>query len=53
MDLRALPWCSQLPVAVEVAIPVEPAAKAGLCVGLGKLGDVGFIKPMRQGQVGA
>src|SRR6266851_8930340 len=48
MDLRALPWRGQFPVAIDVAIPVEPAAEAGFLVGLGEIGEVGFAKPIRQ-----
>ena len=36
MDLRALPRRGQFPVAVDVAVPVEPAAEAGFLVGLDK-----------------
>src|SRR5258708_12296201 len=53
MDLGALPWRGQFPIAVEVTVPVQPAAKAGFFVGVGEISDVGFIQPMRQGQVGA
>ena len=38
MDLGALPGRGQFPVAVDVAVPVEPAAKAGLLVGRRELG---------------
>ena len=34
VDLRALPRRGQFPVAVDVAIPVQPAAEAGLSVDL-------------------
>src|SRR5712671_5748126 len=48
MDLGALPRRRQLPVAVEVAVPVQPAAKTGFAVGLSEIGDVGFADPIRQ-----
>ena len=48
MDLRVLPGCGQFPVAVDVAIPVEPAAEAGIPVGLAEAGEVGFTEPIRQ-----
>src|SRR5258707_3304755 len=53
MDLRALPWRGQLPVTVDITVPVQPAAEAGLPVGLGEISEVGFAKPMRQRAVGA
>src|SRR5260370_9041254 len=53
MDLRALPWRCQLPVAVDITVPVQPAAEAGLPVGLGKISEVGFAEPRRQRAVGA
>src|SRR6266566_6680585 len=53
MDLRALPWRGQFPVAVDVAVPVQPAAEAGLSVGLGEISEVGFAEPMRQRAIGA
>src|SRR5947199_7909106 len=53
MDLRALPWRGQFPVAVDVAVPVQPAAEAGLSVGLGEISEIGFAEPMRQRAIGA
>src|SRR6266849_10269979 len=53
MDLRALPWRGQFPVAVDVAVPVQPAAEAGLSVGLGEISKVGFAKPIRQRAIDA
>src|SRR6266403_5968003 len=53
MNLRALPWRGQLPVAVDVAVPVQPAAEAGLPIGLGEINEVGFPEPMRQRTIGA
>ena len=53
VDLRVLPRRGQFPVAVDVAIPVEPAAKAGFPVGLGEIGEVGLAEPIRQRPVGA
>src|SRR6478609_11060570 len=53
MDLRALPWRGQLPVPVDITVPVQPAAEAGLPVGLGEISEVGFAEPMRQRPVGA
>src|SRR6266849_3421353 len=53
MDLRALPWRGQFPVTVDVAVPVQPAAEAGLSVGLGEISEVGFAEPMRQRAIGA
>jgi hypothetical protein len=53
MDLRALPRRRQFPVAVDVAVPVQPAAEAGRSVGLGEVGEVGFAEPVRQRPVGA
>src|SRR6266516_3923013 len=53
MDLRALPWRGQFPVAVDIAVPVQPAAEAGLSVGLGEVSEVGFAEPMRQRAIGA
>src|SRR5436190_23456116 len=48
MDLRTLPGRRQFPVAIEVAIPVEPAAEAGFCVGFGEVGKVSLVEPFRQ-----
>src|SRR6202011_113459 len=48
MDLRALPRRGQFPVAIDVAVPVEPTAEAGFLVGLGEISEVGFAKPIRQ-----
>src|SRR5260370_35342094 len=53
MDLRALLWRCQLPVAVYITVPVQPAAEAGLPVGLGEINEVGFPEPMRQRAIGA
>src|SRR6267154_5290366 len=53
MDLRALPWRGQLPVTVDITVPVQPAAEAGLPVGLGEISEIGFAEPMRQRAVGA
>ena len=47
MDLRTLPWRRQVPVAIEIAIPVQPAAKAGFAVDLGEGGEVGLGQPVR------
>src|SRR5436853_7573531 len=48
MDLGVLPGRRQLPVAVDVAVPVEAAAKAGFFVGLCEIGQIGFAQPGRQ-----
>jgi hypothetical protein len=48
MDLRALPWRGQFPVAIDVAVPVEPAAEAGFLVGFGEIAEVDFAEPIRQ-----
>src|SRR5471030_887777 len=48
MDLRVLPRRGQFPVAVDVTVPVEPAAEAGIPVGLAEAGDIGFTEPIRQ-----
>ena len=48
VDLRALPRRGQFPVAVDVAVPVEPAAKAGLSVDVCERGEVGLGQPVRQ-----
>src|SRR5258708_39893404 len=53
MDLRALPWRGQFPVAVDVAVPVEPATEAGFPVGRAEIGQVGFAEPIRQRPDGA
>src|SRR6202022_255680 len=53
MDLRALPRRGQFPVAVDVAVPVEPATKARFPVGLAKIRQVGFAEPIRQRPDGA
>src|SRR5260370_5422963 len=47
MDLRTLPARGQFPVAVDVAIPAEPATKAGFFVGLAEISEVGFAEPIR------
>src|ERR1700716_945560 len=52
MDLRAVPWRSQFPIAVDVAVPIEPAAKARLLVGFDEINVVGFAQPTRQRSVG-
>jgi hypothetical protein len=41
-DLRAVEWRGQFEVAVDVAIPVEPAAKAAALIGGGEYVDVGL-----------
>ena len=51
MDLRALPGRGQFPVAVDIAVPVQPAAKTGFLVGFGKRCDVGLGDPVRQRQI--
>src|SRR3981081_3242671 len=48
MDLRAWPRRGQFPVAVDVTVPVEPAAETGLPVGLAEISQVGFAEPIRQ-----
>ena len=48
MDLRALPRSGQFPIAVDVAVPVEPTAKAGGSVRLDEMRKVGFVEPRRQ-----
>ena len=48
VDLGALPRRGQFPIAVDVAIPVEPAAKTGLSVDVREIGDVGLGQPIRQ-----
>src|SRR4249919_3561542 len=48
MDTGALPGGGELPVAVEIAVPVQPAAETGYPVGLGEIGDVGFADPVRK-----
>src|SRR5258706_8751582 len=53
MDLRALPWRGQLPITVDITVPVQPAAEAGLPVGLGEISEVGFAEPRRQRAIGA
>src|ERR1019366_322372 len=53
MDLRALPGRGQFPVAVDVAVPVEPATEAGFPVGRAEISEVGFAEPIRQRPVGA
>src|SRR3954451_9260452 len=47
MDLRALPWRRQFPVAIDVAVPVQSATEAGFLVGLGEDGQVIFAEPRR------
>lgn len=37
MDLRSLPRRGQFPIAVDVAVPVQPAAEAILLIGLAEL----------------
>ena len=49
-DDRVLPRRSQFPVAIDVAIPVEPAAKTGAPVFGGKLLQVFLAQPLRQGR---
>src|SRR5258706_4009253 len=53
MDLRALPWRGQLPITVDITVPVQPAAEAGLPVDLGEISEVGFAEPRRQRAIGA
>ena len=53
MDLRALPRRGQFPVAVEIAVPVEPAPETRLFVAFGEVGKVCFAEPMRQRAIGA
>src|SRR5258705_4013475 len=53
MDLLALPWRGQLPITVDITVPVQPAAEAGLSVGLGEISEVGFAEPRRQRAIGA
>src|SRR5258706_8522491 len=53
MDLRALPWRGQLPITVDITVPVQPAAEAGLPVRLGEISEVGFAEPRRQRAIGA
>src|SRR6202158_532259 len=53
MDLRALPRRGQVPVAVEIAVPVEPTAETGLLVGRAEIRQVVFAEPIRQWPVGA
>src|SRR5258705_11020453 len=53
MDLRALPWRGQLPVTVDLTVPVQPAVEAGLPVALGEISEVGFAEPRRQRAIGA
>src|SRR5256884_1208629 len=48
MDLRALPRRGQFPVAVDIAIPVEPAAEAGFLIGFAEARQIRFAEPMRQ-----
>jgi hypothetical protein len=53
MDLRALPRRGQFPVAVDVAVPIEPAPEAGFQVSFAETGQVGFAEPIRQRRDGA
>src|SRR5215216_3075456 len=48
VDLRALPRRGQFPIAVDVTIPVQPAAEAGVLVDSREIGDVSFGQPIRQ-----
>jgi hypothetical protein len=48
VDLRALPWGGQFPIAINVAIPVQPAAEPGLPVDLGEVGEVGLSQLVRE-----
>lgn len=48
VDLRVLPGRRQLPVAVEIAVPVQPAAEAGPGEGLGEIGQISLAQPARQ-----
>ena len=47
-DLRVLPRRGQLPVAVDVAIPVEAAAKAGALIFGREHVEIGLAQPRRQ-----
>src|SRR5690242_17686786 len=47
-DLRVLPGRGQLPVAVDVAIPVEPAAEAGAAILGRKHIEIALAQPWRQ-----
>src|SRR5258707_13099062 len=53
MALRAWPRRGQSRFAIDVELPVEPAAEAGFLVGLDEVGEVGFAKPIRQRPVRA
>src|SRR6266700_3647935 len=52
MDLRALPWRGQFPVAIDVAVPVQPAPEAGFPVSLGEIGEVSLAEPARPRPIG-
>src|SRR6266576_7298411 len=52
MDLRALPGRGEFPVAVDVAVPVEPATETGFPVDLTEIAEVGFAEPARQRPIG-
>src|SRR3954454_6176507 len=45
VDLRILPGRRQLPIAVEVAIPVQPATKTGFAEGFSEIGKVSLAEP--------
>src|SRR3954467_6573330 len=47
-DARPGPWHGQLPVAVDVAVPVQSAAETGAVVFAGEHRDVGFGQPRRK-----
>jgi len=47
MDSRALPRRGQIPVAVEIAVPAELAAKFCFGISFGKCGELGFGVPGR------
>ena len=49
-DRLAAPRPAQLPVALEVAVPVQAAAKAGAGEFLGVVVEVGLAQPRRQGR---
>ncbi|MGY3550692.1 hypothetical protein ACVWZ4_006053 [Bradyrhizobium sp. USDA 4472] len=52
VDLRVLPGRGQLPIAVDVAIPIQPATKPGRAEALGEMSKIGLAQPRRQRLVG-
>ena len=46
-DLRVLPGRGELPIAIDVAVPVQPAAEAGLGIDVREVGEIGFREPCR------